>query len=412
MKKPAIPLPDLTDEECEALAYDWPTWARPAQLAPSHDWRTWLILAGRGFGKTRTGAEWVRAAVESVGRVAIIAPTAADARDIMIEGESGILACCPSSKRPKYEPSKRRVTFGNGAIVTAYSADEPDRLRGPQHGAAWCDELASWRYPEAWDMMQMGLRLGSDPRAVVTTTPRPTTIIRRLMDDPTTAVTRGSTFDNKANLPGQFLAAIRARYEGTRLGRQELYAEVLTDTPGALWTHGLIEQHRVREAPELTRVVVAVDPAATSGEDSDETGIVVAGIDASGHGYVIADGSTRGTPRQWAEAAVELYRRFRADLIVAEANQGGEMVRHVLSTVDPSVPIRLVHASRGKHTRAEPISSLYEQGRVHHVGSLATLEDQMSSWVSGQSSKSPDRMDAMVWALTELMISQGELAFA
>lgn len=412
-RKSRLPLPDLSDAECEALLYDWPTWARPNQLAPSGEWRTWLLLAGRGFGKTRTGAEWVRSITDTVGRIALVGPTASDVRDVIVEGESGILACCPASNRPIYEPSKRRLTWPNGAIATTYSADEPDRLRGPQHGAAWCDELAAWRYPEAWDMLQMGLRLGRDPRCVVTTTPRPTAIVRALLADPTTATTRGSTYDNKANLPGAFMRQILARYEGTRLGRQELHAEVLTDTPGALWTLGLIDQHRVRSHPELRRVVVAVDPAASSGSDSDETGIIVAGLGVDGHGYILADGSKRDTPRGWAEQAIAYYHRYSADVIVAEANQGGEMVRHVLATVDSSAHVRMVHASRGKYTRAEPVSSLYERGMIHHVGSYAMLEDQMASWVPGQAAGSPDRMDAMVWAITELLVGgQQELTFA
>lgn len=262
-------------------------------------------------------------------------------------------------------------------------------------------------------MLQMGLRLGRDPRCVVTTTPRPTAIIRQLLADPTTATTRGSTYDNRSNLPGAFMRQILARYEGTRLGRQELHAEVLTDTPGALWTLGLIEQHRVREHPDLTRIVVAVDPAASSGEDADETGIIVAGLGVDGHGYILADGSTRDTPAGWARQAIAYYHRYSADVIVAEANQGGEMVRHVLATVDPSAHVRLVHASRGKHTRAEPVSSLYEKGIIHHVGAHSMLEDQMCAWVPGQTAKSPDRMDAMVWACTELLVSgQQELSFA
>lgn len=326
----------------------------------------------------------------------------------MVEGESGILAISPPWDRPLYEPSKRRITWANGATATTYSADEPDRLRGPQHDAAWADELAAWRYPDAaWDNLQMGLRLGTDPRAVVTTTPRPTSLIRSLVADPSTAITRGSTFDNSANLASSTLAHLRRKYEGSRLGRQELYAEILDDAPGALWKRDNIDGLRVTATPaDLVRVVVAVDPAATSGEDADETGIIVAAIAGNGHGYVLADRSLRGTPLEWATAAVRAFGEFTADRIVAEVNQGGEMVTHVLRTVDRNVPISTVHAARSKHTRAEPVAALYEQGRIHHVGSFPQLEDQMCAWVPGE--QSPDRMDALVWAFTELMVDGAE----
>lgn len=401
-----LALASLTDREAIELAYHWPSQARPSQLAPGGDWRTWLVLAGRGFGKTRTGAEWIRDRIESgrCHRLAVVAPTAADARDVAVEGESGILAICHPDRRPVYEPSKRRLTWPTGAMATLYSADEPDRLRGPQHDGAWCDELAAWRYgQEAWDMLMMGLRLGADPRAVVTTTPRPTKQIKALLADPTTHVTRGSTYDNRANLPAAFLAQILSRYEGTRLGRQELHAEILEDVEGALWTHALIDSHRVSEAPELRRIVVAIDPAVTATEGSDETGIVVAGVGADGHGYVLADASGRYTPLMWARKALTLYELHRADRIVAETNNGGDLVEINLRTVQQQVPLKRVHASRGKVTRAEPIAALYEQGRVHHVGILGQLEDQLTSWVPGNGS--PDRLDALVWALSDLMLT-------
>lgn len=366
----------------------------------------WLLLAGRGFGKSRTGAEWVRAQVESgrCSRLALVAPTSADCRDVMVEGESGMLAVCPPWNRPVYETSKRRLTWPNGAIATLYSADEPDRLRGPQHDGAWCDEIAAWRYPEAWDQLMFGLRLGLDPRTVATTTPRPIALIKSLMADPTCHVTRGTTYDNLPNLAPQFAAQIVAKYQGTRLGRQELLAEVLTDTPGALWTLTQIDANRRASSSELVRIVIAVDPAATSGEEANETGIVAAGVDVEGKGYVLADRSLNGTPDQWARAAWALYDEFEADSIVYESNQGGDMVAHTLLTVRNHGRVYGVHASRGKRTRAEPIAAMYEQGRVHHVGSFKELEDQMCSWTPEVTDSSPDRMDALVWALTTLLI--------
>lgn len=397
----------LSDQDALALAYDWVgTWARPNQLPPPGAWSTWLVLAGRGYGKSRLGAEFIRAEVEAgrARRVALVGRSAADVRDVMIEGESGILACSPPWCRPLYEPSKRRLSWPSGAVATAYSADEPDQLRGPQHDLAWADELAAWSYPDAWDQLQMGLRLGAHPRQVVTTTPRPTPIIRRLLADASTTTTRGSTYDNAANLAPSFLAEVRRRYDGTRLGRQELYAEILDDTPGALWTRDRIEASRVRVAPVLRRVVVAIDPAVSADEGSDETGIVVAGIDAEGHAFVLADRSGRMSPDAWARAARDARKDHQADRIVAEANQGGAMVELTIRTVDPLAPVRLVHASRGKQARAEPVAALYEQGRVHHVGCLPQLEDQLCTWVPGQSAASPDRLDALVWALTDLVL--------
>lgn len=398
-------LASLSEAEAEQILYDWRFWARPSQVAPEGDWRTWLVLAGRGFGKTRCGAEWVRAEVErgQRKRLALIGPTAADVRDVMVEGESGILATARPGLRPVYEPSKRRLTWPNGAIATTYSADEPDRLRGPQHDGAWADELAAWRYPAAWDMLQFGLRLGGDPRAVVTTTPRPTPLIRQLADDATVSVTRGSTLENAANLAPQFLEQIVARYEGTRLGRQELYAEILTDTPGALWSLALLEDRRA--APDLARVVVAIDPAVTSTDESDETGIIVAGLGVDGRGYVLADRSCKLSPVGWAQRALAAYAEFGADTIVAEVNNGGDLVTTVLRTLDRVVPIKTVHATRGKQVRAQPIAALYEQGRVSHCGVFAQLEDQLTTW-SPEDGTSPDRLDALVWALTETMLGE------
>lgn len=395
------------------LMYAWDCWRRPKQATPVGEWRVWLIMAGRGFGKTRTGAEFVREQVSSgrAKRVALVGATAADVRDTMIEGDSGLLGVFPPDQRPRYEPSKRRVTFHNGATATAYSADEPDRLRGPNHDLAWADELAAWRYPEAWDQLMFGLRLGDKPRVIVTTTPRPIPIIRRLLalQDDSVYVTRGSTYENAANLASDFLNEMRRRYEGTRLGRQELFAEILDDVEGALWNRQMIEEARVDRHPDLTRIVVAIDPAVSAGEDSAETGIVVAGVGVDKQGYVLADLSRRGSPVEWATAAINAYHQHNADVIVAEANQGGDMVKHTLATVDRSVPVRLVRASRGKRTRAEPVASLYEQRQVHHVGFLATLEDQLCSWVP-DISQSPDRLDALVWAMSELMVTGARTA--
>jgi len=404
----------LSPAEARALLYDWSFWARPTQLPPVGNWRVWLLLAGRGFGKTRTGAELVRARVAgwTARRLALVAPTAADARNVMVEGESGILAISPPWDRPRYEPSKRRLTWPNGAIATLYSADEPERLRGPQHDATWCDELGSWRYPEAWDMLMLGMRSGNDPRVVVTTTPRPTKLIRALIADPTAVVTRGSTYENRTNLAPAFLQQIIRKYEGTRLGRQELEAEILDDVPGALWTRGVIEASRASAVPTLIRVVVAIDPAATSSEDADETGIIVAGRDGQGQGWVLADASGRYPPAEWAKTAIAAYRAHRADRVVAEVNNGGEMVEATLRVIDPNVSFAAVRASRGKLTRAEPVAALYEQGRVHHLGVFPQLEDQMCGFVPadhgdfGQrpTGGSPDRADALVWALSDLLI--------
>ena len=397
----------------DALENSWPAVARPNQLRPPGDWwQIWLLLAGRGFGKTRTLAEWVcdQAASGQASRIALVAATAADARDVLVEGESGILAVAPPWCRPIYEPSKRRLTWPNGVIATTFSAEEPDRLRGPQHDAAVCDELASWSHPETWDMLQFGLRLGRKPRCLIATTPRPTKLLRELLarEGHDVVVTRGSSYDNKANLAPAFFAQIVKKYEGTRLGRQELNAELLEDTPGALWSQSLIDGTRISAAPELTRIVVAIDPAATSGEDADETGVVVVGQDKDGQGYVLADCSGRYTPIEWARIAISAYRTHHADRIVAERNNGGDMVEATLRMVDQNVPVTTVWASRGKVTRAEPISALYEQGRMHHVGTFPQLEDQMTNFTSDfdreAAGYSPDRLDAMVWAATELLV--------
>ena len=391
------------------LLYQWRGWrARPNQVAPEGDWGVWLILAGRGFGKTRAGAECIREQVENnlCGRVALVGETSADVRDVMIEGESGILSISRPDFKPLYEPSKRRLIWPNGATAMAYSGDEPDQLRGPQHDGAWADEPAKWKYPlEAWDNLEFGLRLGSRPRIVATTTPRPIKLIRDLLQDPMTVVTRGSTYDNAANLAPSFMERMAKKYEGTRLGRQELHAEMLDDVPGALWQRQNIEQHRVSRVPDLVRIIVGVDPAMTSGEDANETGIIIAGKSRDGHVYVLEDLSCRLSPDAWGRRAVSGYRRHRADRIVAEVNNGGDLVERLLRVVDPSVSYRAVRAARGKVTRAEPVAALYEQGHVHHLASFAALEDQMCAFTPDQYDGSPDRVDALVWAITELLLT-------
>lgn len=400
-------LSGMTPEELERVRWDWRTYARPKQLPPDGDWSGWMILAGRGAGKTRTGAEWVRSMVESgrMKRLALIAETAADCRDVLVEGESGILAISPPWNRPVYESSKRRLTWPNGAIATLYNGTEPDQLRGPQHDGGWLDELAKYRYAqETFDMFLFGLRLGNDPRYLITTTPRPIRLIKSLMVDPNVVVTRGSSMENIANLSPMFKRNVIDKYAGTRLGRQEIDAEILEDVPGALWTRRNLDEYRVNHAPDMARIVVGVDPAATSNEDSNEHGIVVAGLDGKGHAYVMDDWTAKGSPDEWGRKAVAAYRRYQANQIIAESNQGGDMVEHVIRSVSNEVNVMLVRASRGKYTRAEPVSALFEQGRVHMVGTLPALEDQMIAFTPQGTADgvSPDRVDAMVWALTSL----------
>lgn len=386
----------------EASKFDWLAHARPNQIAPPEPWTYWLILAGRGFGKTRTGAEQVRIWVRDYPYVNLIGATSDDARDIMIEGESGILAICPRDERPRYLSQKRQLLWPNGAKSLIFTADEPERLRGKQHMKLWADEFAAWRYPDAWDQAAFGLRLGDNPQAIVTTTPKPTKAMKELIADAGTVVTRGSTYENKGNLAPSFLTKVVGKYEGTRLGRQELNAEILDDNPGALWQRGKIDALRVKAAPAMKRIVVAIDPAATKNPNSDETGLVVCGLGVDNQGYVLADLSLRGTPEEWGRAAVYAFHLHGADRIIGETNNGGDMVEHVIRTVDKNVPFKAVHASRGKITRAEPVSALYEQDRCHHVGAFPILEDQMCDYDPKTAKFSPDRMDALVWALTEL----------
>lgn len=388
--------------------------ARPEQLPPNDSsWNVWLYLAGRGAGKTRTAAEWLayEASTKPNTRWAIVAPTYGDARDTCAEGESGVLTVLRRYKTlASYNRSIGEILLVNGSRIKLFSATEPDRLRGPQHDGAWCDELAAYRYPDVWNQLQFGLRLGDHPRVVVTTTPRPTKLVKELAEraDGSVAMTRGSTFDNAKNLAPSALADLKLRYEGTRLGRQELYGEIVDDVEGALWSRDMIENSRVTETPTLIRIVVAIDPAVTSGENSDSTGIAVVGISADGQYYLLEDLTTRTAPTSWARIAVDAYHRHKADRIVGETNNGGDMIELLLRQVDPTVSYRKVTATRGKIVRAEPVAALYEQGRAHHVGMFAELEDQLCNYTI-DSTDSPDRMDAMVWAYHELMDGQSSI---
>ena len=402
------------------LDRDFATLAHRHQEPPdrAHDggaWTTWLMLGGRGAGKTRLGAEWVRALVHGTqpyaarphGRIALVGESALDARAVMIEGESGLLRTSPRRERPSWISSRRRLEGSNGAVAELFSAEDPDSLRGPQFEAAWCDELAKWRDAEAtFDMLQFALRLGRHPRQLVTTTPRPIPLLKRLIADPRSAVTRATTHANAAHLSPAFLDAVIGRYAGTRLGRQEIDGEIIADRPDALWSREIIERARVAAAPPLARIVIGIDPPASSREGADACGIVAAGRSADGGVYVLEDATAQGLPPAgWAARAIALYRRHCADMMVAEVNQGGEMVRAVLRQVDASVPLKTVHATRGKYLRAEPVAAMYAQGRVKHVDPPPEqLEDEMCDFaLNGLSDgRSPDRLDALVWAVTEL----------
>lgn len=407
-------LASLTEAELAALKYDWNFWARENQKTPPGLWNTWLVMSGRGFGKTRMGSEWIRQKAEEFPgcRIALVAETAADARDVMILGDSGLVNSDPNLTPDSWSPTNRRLSWPNGSTAWCYNATEPDQLRGPQHHFAWVDELAKFQYmQQTWDQLQFGLRLGQHPQVLVTTTPRPLPLIKKLRADSDTIVTMGSTLDNQANLASNTIKQLYERYGGTRLGRQELEGEILEDIPGALWKREDIDNSRLSEVPkDLEKVYVAVDPAVSNNEGSDEHGIVVVGLarDADGYakGYVLDDGTVRGSPEDWARKAVSLYRFWSADKIIAEKNQGGDMVMSTLKAQDRSIPVELVHASRGKVVRAEPISALYEQGRVHHVGRFDKLEDQMCMFsidnLRNISNGSPDRVDALVWGLTKI----------
>ena len=403
-------LADLTETELAELEFDWRFWARPNQLAPDGDWLSWLILAGRGFGKTEAGAQWIKERVFGGSKqIALIAETQKDLDSVMVPR---LLSIYPENERPRAVFKPTKVIWPNGAVAMGYNGTEPDQLRGPEFDTAWVDELAKYRYArEVWDMLAFTMRAGDDPRVMISTTPRSIPVLREILKDATTVVTRGSTFDNAGNLPRAFLDKLKARYAGTRLGRQELDAELLDDLVGALWNREKdIDNHRVHEAPDMQRIVVAVDPSGTAGDEDegDSIGIVVAGLGVDARAYVLGDYTCKLSPDGWGRRAVEAYRDFEADRIVAERNFGGAMVEHVIRTVDKKVSYKEVTASRGKVVRAEPVAALYEQGRVSHVGSFPEMEDQMCmmgpTGYAGEGS--PDRVDALVWALTDLMLGE------
>ncbi len=402
-------LGEMSPRDCAQIFYDWTFWARSDQAPPPGDWIVWLILAGRGAGKTRAGAEAVRLWSQSFPNVNLIGPTADDVRDVMVLGDSGILNCCRKDERPRYLASAARLEWPNGAMSLLFSAEEPDRLRGKQHMKLWCDELAAWRRNDAFDQAMFGLRLGDKPQMVVTTTPRPTKIVKQLATDKDTIVTRGSTFENKGHLARAFLERIAKRYEGRVIGRQELMAEIVEETPGALWTRALIERQRVppEAAPrELSEVVVAVDPPARSGPRADECGLVIAGKAPDGRIFVLADLTSQGdSPAAWAARVGQAYRGFRANRVVAEVNNGGDMVAEVLRQAEPQLPVRSVTATRGKYLRAEPVAAAYERGLVFHAGVFPQLEDQLCALTPDfdRSGPSPDRADALVWAIADLI---------
>ena len=412
-------LNELSEADLKFVASDWEVWAREDQLAPDVSetpWRVWMILGGRGSGKTRAGAEWVRARAMKSGsecqsepqRIAIVGKTLADVRSVMVEGHSGILAVHPAHERPLFEPSKRRIEWRNGTIAEMFAADEPEGLRGPQFTAAWCDELVKWRGAErAWDMLQFALRLGDVPQVAVTTTPKASALLKKIIADATTVTVRLATADNEMNLAPTFLAEMTRRYAGSQIGRQELYGEIVEDANDGLWRRNWIEDARIATAPELARIVVALDPPVTATAASDACGIVVAGLGLDRRGYVLADRTVQGrTPEVWARAACAAFDDFGADRIVAEVNQGGDLVASVLQQFRDNLPITKVRASRGKWVRAEPVAALYAEGRVAHVGRFDALEDQMCAFGADGTVKgrSPDRADALVWALTELML--------
>jgi len=414
-------LQGLDDGVLLALPYLFEFWALPHQIPPEGDWRSWVVLGGRGAGKTRAGAEWVRSEVEGprptdAGRsrhVALVGETVDQAREVMVFGESGILACSPPDRRPRWETTRRRLVWPNGAVAQVFSAHDPESLRGPQFDAAWADELAKWKKAEeAWDMLQFGLRLGAVPRQCITTTPRNVGVLRSILANPSTVVTHAPTEANRANLAASFLEAVRTRYSGTRLGRQELDGVLLEEAEGALWSLAGLESARIDEAPALDRIVVAVDPPVTGHGGSDACGIVVAGACTQGppqdwRAVVLEDASIGGVaPTVWAGAAIAAMERHGADRLVAEVNQGGDLVESVIRQIDPLIPFRAVRAAHGKVTRAEPVAALYEQGRVAHLRGLGELEDQMCRMTArGYDGRgSPDRVDALVWAIHELLI--------
>ena len=408
-------LSQFSEYELERLLNSYEFKARTKQKFPTGNWDTWLIRSGRGFGKSFIGSNWViNQAQTQKYPIALIGSNAADVRDYMVEtGESSIIKQSPKWFTPQYQPSKRRLVFPNGVIAITYTAEDPDQLRGFNGNSAWCDELAKYQYPEeVWDNLNFSLRLGENPKKVVTTTPRPIKLIKELIKDPKVIVTTGSTYENRSNLANQFITSIYEKYGGTRLGRQELEGEVLLDNPGALFNYTNLDQYRVKQAPDLKQIVVAIDPAITAEEDSNETGLIVAGIDEQNHGYTLEDASNIYHPQEWALKAISLYDKHKANYIVAEVNQGGLMVVNTINQAAKSIghspiQVKTVHATKGKFLRAEPVSVLYEQGKIHHLGTFATLEDQMTSFLPGDD-HSPDRLDALVWAYQFLIVKQIE----
>ncbi len=420
-------LAGLSENALHALPYMFEFWALDHQMPPEGDWRSWVILGGRGAGKTRAGAEWVRSMVEgdlpleegAASRVALVGETFDQVRDVMVFGESGILACSPPDRRPEWQATRRRLVWPNGAIAECYSASSPEGLRGPQFDAAWVDELGKWhKGQDAWDMLQFALRLGHHPQQVVTTTPRNVPVLKRVLEASSTVKTSAPTEANAAYLADNFLEEVRTRYGGTRLGRQELDGEMLEDVEGALWSSAMLEELRVEDLPEFDRVIVAVDPAVTAGKSADACGIMVVGATfgedrRDWRAYVLQDATTRGhSPLQWAHVAVEMAEKYGADRIVAEVNQGGDLVETLMRQISALVPYRALHASNGKGARAEPVAALYEQKRVLHYGDLSELEDEMCQMAATgfKGSGSPDRVDALVWAVTELMLSKAAMA--
>lgn len=411
---------NLNARQAEQLLKDWSIFARKEQLPPKGDWFIWLFLGGRGAGKTRTGAEWIRRKVmEGAKRIAFIGATAADVRDVMIEGESGILACCSDydvdlkgNKMgvPIYEPSKRRLTWGNGAQVSAFSAEKPDRLRGPQHDTMWADEIAAWQYADAWNLAMFGLRLGEKPQVFVSTTPKPVKVLKDLIKNEGCTITRATTYDNKSNLAASFFKQIIRGYEGSPLGQQELMGEMLDAAETAFWDRERLNKSRLSRDQlnlNLVKIAIGVDPAVTAHENSDETGIIVAGIDQNNNGYILEDGSGKYKPLDWARKVVSLQKKWRVQTIIAEGNQGGDLVAANIRTVDPGAPVQIVRATRGKAARAEPVATLFYAERIFLLGNFPRLEEQMCTWEPYGKGASPDRVDAMVWVFTYLMIDSG-----
>lgn len=402
---------ELERRQAKEAQYDWQEQGRPSQQIPEGDWRTWLIMAGRGFGKTRTGAESIRRWVRegTCRRIALVGASLHDVRSVMVEGESGLLGIHPREEKPLFIPSKRLIKWPNGAVASLFGAENADQLRGPQFDGAWVDELAKFRRaPEVWSQLQLCMRLGKNPRTIVTTTPRPLKLIQSMITANDVHVTKGSTFDNALNLAPTYLDQVRDQFLNTRLGAQEIYAEMLTETVGALWQRQLIQYRQPayddRGKPDLKRIVIAIDPATTTHDHSDETGIVVVGVDEMNQAYILEDLSGKLSPNDWGQRVVNSYYRLKADKVVVEINKGGDLVENVLRSIDSTIPIKAVRATRGKYTRAEPIAALYEQGRVFHAQPFTILEAQMCDYVPGLTSKSPDRMDALVWGITELIL--------